>query len=129
MNKTIPQNSNYKFLAFSKAGINKLLELTTKKQGTKSKKISPFTSADINILFYILDNLNYENTATIETQKEIQGTLGLSQKQISQTITKLINNNIMVKIDKARTYYINPNYFYLGTDRKNKIIQWKALTK
>ncbi len=124
--------SNFKFIAFSKQGLELIQKLTTKqttKKTTKtSKKASDLTAADINILFFILNNLTYENTSTIPPQKQIEKELNLSQKQISQSINKLINQKIITKTKAARTYYINPKFFYLGTDKKNKIIKWKQLS-
>ena len=74
MSEDLNTESNFKFIAFSKQGIELLQKLTTK-QTTSTKKInkksSELTSADINILFYILNNLTYENTSTIPPQKEI----------------------------------------------------------
>ena len=132
MSEDLNTESNFKFIAFSKQGIELLQKLTTK-QITSIKKInkksSELTSADINILLYILNNLTYENTSTIPPQKEICIELNLSQKQVSISINKLIDKEIIIKIKPARTYFISPKYFYLGTDRKNKIIKWKKLIK
>ncbi|AEG41733.1 replication/maintenance protein RepL [Lactobacillus kefiranofaciens] len=133
LNLTDSQESNFKFIALTKQGIELIQKLTTKsttKTTSKtSKKKSELTSADINLLFYIINNLTYENTATIPPQKIISLDLNLSQKQISLSIKKLTNQEIITKLNIPRTYFINPKFFYLGTDKKNKIIKWKKAIK
>lgn len=127
------QESNFAFIALTKQGIQLIQQLTTKitTKTTKktSKKTSELTLADINVLFYILNNLTYENTATIPQQKIICSDLNLSQKQVSISINKLIEKKIILKINISRTYFINPKFFYLGTDKKNKVIKWENLEK
>ena len=116
----------FKFVAFSKEGIEKILNLTTKTNGkTTTKKISPLTSADLNLLFFIINRMNFNNLSTLPVQKEIKNNLNLSQKQISTSLHKLIKLDFIIKVNQPRTYFLNPKFIYLGTDRKNKIIEWK----
>lgn len=129
INLNLPQSDNFKFLAVAKDGIKKLIELT-QKTNTKTKKTSALTTADLNLLFTILNRLTYSNTSTIPKQKDLTQQLNISQKQVSTSINKLIKNQIIIKLKKQpRTYFINPKYFYLGQERKNKIYQWNKLLK
>ena len=123
------EETKFKFVAFSKEGINLIQSLTTKITTKKTKKTSKLTTADINILFYLINNMTYENTSKIPPQKIICSELNISQKQVSISINKLINEKIIIKTPAPRTYFINPKYFYLGKDRKNKIIKWKKMLK
>ena len=115
------------FLPITPVELQHLLKLTHKTG--EAKKTSTLTIADINLLLYILTKINYYNTAQIPTQNELKEKLNLSQKQISTSLRKLIKNDFLIKTKEVRTYYINPRYFYLGKDKKNKLIEWKKLTK
>lgn len=106
-----------------------MLELTHKSPTTGTKKSSILQISDINLLLYILSKITYDNTATIPTQNKLKEILALSQKQISHSLNKLIDKDFLLKTKEVRTYYINPKFFYLGNDQKNKIIKWKKLQK
>lgn len=70
------------------------------------------------MLFYILNNLTYENTATIPQQKIICSDLNLSQKQVSISINKLIEKKLFLKLISLGLTLLIQNFFILVLIKK-----------
>lgn len=72
------------------------------------------TLSDFKILFYLLSKIDSHNCAKVPNQKEISKELNISIRKISESFKRLKIAKIIVKTDSAKTYLINPNYFYTG---------------
>ncbi|QCQ04793.1 hypothetical protein FAX13_09270 [Ligilactobacillus animalis] len=72
------------------------------------------TSSDFRLLFYLLSKIDEDNRATIPTQKIISDEINISVRKISEGLRRLREAKIIVKTVEARTYFINPTFFYTG---------------
>lgn len=81
------------------------------------------SSKKIDIIEFILNNLNSENQLTL-TQAQVREKLGVSTKTIVDLYKYLIKNDFMRKM--GAVYVINPKFVCaFGSDKKNQIIAIK----
>lgn len=89
---------------------------TTRKGIEELSKNTDFglTSSDFRLLFYLLSKIDEDNRATIQKQEDISKEINISVRKISEGLKRLKNAKIIVKTKEAKTYFINPAFFYAG---------------
>lgn len=90
------------WFATTKAGVLELAVNTALK----------LTTSDFRILFYILSKVDFYNKAKLPTQADISTDTNISVRKISEAFRRLRDAKILVKSEEARTYLVNPAFFY-----------------
>ena len=101
------------WFATTKDGIGELAKNTELK----------LTSSDFRVLFYVLSEIDNENRATLPTQTAISKEINISVRKISEAFRRLRDAKILVKSGEARTYFINPAFFYACGRRNVGLVQ------
>lgn len=70
------------------------------------------TTSDFRILFYILSKVDFDNRAELPKQADISAETNISVRKISEAFRRLRDAKILVKSEEARTYFVNPAFFY-----------------
>ncbi|ELS0628857.1 MarR family transcriptional regulator [Salmonella enterica] len=77
------------------------------------------SGCDRSVLDVLLVNMAYGNRVSI-TQALIAERLDIKQPVVSRSLSKLINNGLVIKCDgagKTKIYYLNSNLFEKGHDK------------
>lgn len=101
------------WFAMKKAGVEELAKNVELK----------LTSSDFRVLFYALSKIDNENRATLPKQTVISEEINISVRKISEAFRRLRDAKILVKSEEARTYFINPAFFYACGLQKLKLVQ------
>lgn len=120
------KDKNLRWFATTKEATTTILNIITTNKGKDSIQLP-----DISVLLFIINKMDYDNKAKLPTQKEIGKEINLTTRRISMAITKLRKFKFIFKLPEAKTYYINPFYFYIGDyrDLHSKYETWKKLDK
>ena len=118
------KDKNLRWFATTKEATTEILKIISTNKGSESIQLP-----DISVLFFIINKMDYDNKAKLPTQKEIGEEIWLTARRISMAITKLKKFSFIAKLPEAKTYYINPFYFYIGDyrDLHSKYETWKKL--
>lgn len=90
------------------------------------------TTTDFKMLAYMLQKMNYDNFCEIPDQNTIKQDLGISVRSISTAVSHLKEWKCITRDRRlARTFMLNPSYFYRGGfgPQKNKKRKFKQLCK
>lgn len=119
------KDKSNRWFATTKTATTDILNIISTTKGKNSIQLP-----DISVLLFIINKMDYDNKAKLPTQKEIGEQINLTPRRISMAITKLQKLSFIIKISEAKTYYINPFYFYIGDyrDLHSKYEIWKKLT-
>lgn len=70
------------------------------------------SSADYRVLFYLCENMKFDDNVAYVKQKEISKKLSMDKGNVSKCITKLRNKQFIAKSTSG--FMINPHLFYVG---------------
>lgn len=123
--QNMKKDKSNRWFATTKIATTDILNIISATKGKNSIQLP-----DISVLLFIINKMDYDNKAKLPTQKEIGEQINLTPRRISMAITKLQKLSFIIKISEAKTYYINPFYFYIGDyrDLHSKYEIWKKLT-
>lgn len=119
------KDKNLRWLATTKEAITQILQITSTTKGKNSLQLP-----DIQVLLYAIKTMDYDNKTKFPKQKDLGNELGITARRISMAVTKLQKLGFFTKVKKeAKTYYVNPFYFYIGDyrDLHHKYEIWKKL--
>lgn len=72
-------------------------------------------NSDIRVLFYLLSNINQNNSVNYSNYKDIADLTELSVSSIKKSMMNLRNEDLITKDSNfKKTIFINPNYIYAG---------------
>lgn len=103
---------------------------TTRNFTTKINQTNThFSGLDFKILFYILNEMNDKNKVENFVNKKLCKKFYKSEQSISTSISKLRNENIIKRTNKAFEIMVNPEYFYNGgkDEQDKKIYEYENL--
>lgn len=118
------KDKNLRWLATTKEAINQILQITAIIKGKNSLQLS-----DIQVLLYTIKTMDYNNKVKLPKQTDLGNELGITARRVSMAVTKLQKLGFFTKLKEAKTYYVNPFYFYEGDyrDLHHKYEIWKKL--
>ncbi len=118
------KDKNMRWLATTKEAINQIIQITSTTKGKNSLQLP-----DIQVLLYAIKAMDYDNKAKFPKQADLGNELGITARRVSMAVTKLQKLGFFTKLKEAKTYYINPFYFYVGDyrDLHHKYEIWKKL--
>ncbi|MDE7055823.1 MAG: hypothetical protein K2O64_01045 [Lactobacillus sp.] len=99
---------NIPWLAITKPATKKIIYDLTNKN---------ITNSDIAVLMFIVQKMNLTNEYKSPTQEELIKKLQLSKHRLSVAYTNLKSNGYFLKINKSKTYIVNPYLFYIGSTK------------
>ena len=72
------------------------------------------TAAEIKLILYLLSKIDEDNQTTIPKQTEMSDEINITVRKISEGLSRLKQAKIIIKSEEAKTYFINPSFFYTG---------------
>lgn len=76
-----------------------------------------FSGTDFRVLFFFIESANFENLVSFK-MNELEKRLGSSRTNILKSIKRLIEKEIVLKINKYHNYKINPQFCWKGDNSK-----------
>lgn len=84
-------------------------------EASKTLTKTNLNNSDIRVLFYLLSNINQNNSVNYVSYKEIADFTELSVSSVKKSMMNLRNEDLITKdVNFTKTIFINPNYIYAG---------------
>lgn len=92
-----------------------------------------FTGTEYRLLFYLISLVGYQNFIGIDI-KSIAENLGIHEKTVSRGIAKLVEINIVIKMDnmtdkRRNDYFVNMDMFWKGSPQTRLKVKKKLENK
>lgn len=91
--------------------------------------VQGLTGEQYNVLMYMMSKLDFDNYLRI-TQKNVSEALGIRKENVSRSVKKLVELEILAvgpKVGTSKTYRLNPRMAHKGKNIKQTLIDFDDL--